>query len=154
MSCATIQLIMKIIIWLAIILSPPFIWFSMIENRNNHVLYIPWDKVQIAWNSPNFTDTMQPRLSGLAGDQKMYYHACKKVWSVVLCGFGYWLSDELGLHRHAMGKTDWPEHFSEHCWPWSYSIGIVYRLGITNQVRNVGISVIWTFRYGSDQSVD
>ena len=43
-------------------------------------------------------------------------------------------------------------YFFEHCWPWSYYIGIICMLGILNQVRNVGISVIrtisliWTLR--------
>ena len=50
-----------------------------------------------------------------------------------------------GLYRLALAKIDGPKYFSEHCWPWSYCIGIVYRLGIINQARNVGISVIRTF---------
>ena len=49
-----------------------------------------------------------------------------------------------GLYRLALAKIDWPKYFSEHCWPWSYCIGIVYSLGIINQARNVGISVIRT----------
>jgi hypothetical protein len=67
----------------------------------------------------------------------------QKVWPIVFYGCGYMLSDELwDLYRLALAKTDWPVYFSERCWPWS---GIVSRIGIINQVRNVGISVIRTF---------
>ena len=41
-------------------------------------------------------------------------------------------------YRLALAKTDWPVYFSEYCWPCSYSVGIVNRLGIINQVRQRG----------------
>jgi hypothetical protein len=62
-----------------------------------------------------------------------------------------------GLHRLALAKTDWPNYLSEYCWPWSYCISIVNRLGIINQAINVGtssyldISLIW---YGSNRPVE
>ena len=61
-----------------------------------------------------------------------------------------------GLYRLALAKTDWPKYFSEHCWPWSYCIGIIYRLGIINQARNIHFSYpdISLLRYGSDRPVD
>ena len=47
--------------------------------------------------------------------------------------------------RLGLSKTGLLYYFSEYCWPWSCCIGIIYRLGIINQVKNVGTSVIWTF---------
>ena len=64
-------------------------------------------------------------------------------WSFVGVVTGWAMS--YGLCRLALAKTGLLEYFSEHCWPWSYCIGIVDRLGIINQVRNVGTSVIRTF---------
>ena len=114
-----------------------------------------WNGSNIQCNL-NYPDLIypEPRLSGLAGDQKIHYHACAEgMANDPVTGW----TMSYGLCRIALAKIDWPELFSEHRWPWSCCIGIVYRLGIINQVRNVGTSVIQTIsltRYGSDQLVD
>ena len=100
--------------------------------------------------------TVQPRLSGprLSGTSIIRTSQRPKNtlprmrrrrdrWSFVGVVIDWAMS--YGLYRLALAKIDWPKYFSEHCWPWSYCIGIVYRLGIINQARNVGISVIRTF---------
>ena len=90
----------------------------------------------------------EPRLSGLARDLQIHYHACTEgvtddlLW--VWLQIERWAMDSTGL---SWPKTDWSKYFSQHCWPWSYCIGIVYWLGIINQARNIGISVIRTFTY-------
>ena len=56
----------------------------------------------------------------------------------------YWMMG-YRLYRLCFSQTWSWVTFSEHCWPWSYCTGIIYRLGIINQVRNVGTSVIRTF---------
>ena len=104
----------------------------------------------------NKMTTVQPRLSGphLSGPsiiqtswrpENTLPRMCRRrgQWSFVGVVTGWTLS--YGLCRLTLGKTGLLDYFSEHCWPWSYCIGIVYRLGIINQVRNVGTSVIWTF---------
>ena len=89
----------------------------------------------------DYPDLVYPdhRLSGLAGD---HYHAyAEGVASDLL-----WVWSQVdGLCRLAMGKIGLLDYFSEHCWPWSYCISIVFRLGIINQMRKVGTSVIRTF---------
>ena len=69
----------------------------------------------------------------------------QKAWPMIFCGCGHRLSDELWTLQTCLGQTGLLDYFSEHCWPWSYCLGIVYRLGIINQVINVGALVIWTF---------
>ena len=86
------------------------------------------------------------RLSGLAGDQKIHYHAYTESMAN---DFYRWKTKlyELWTLQACLGQnwlTKVIVYFSEHYWPWSYYIGVYYRLGILNQVRNVGISIIWT----------
>ena len=121
----------------------------------------PWNIVQQFNFYPKFKGyssfyTVQPRLSGprLSGTSIIRTSLRPKntlprmrrrrdQWSFVGVVIDWAMS--YGLYRLALAKIDWPKYFSEHCWPWSYCIGIVYRLGIINQARNVGISVIRTF---------
>jgi hypothetical protein len=86
---------------------------------------------------------MQRRLCHFFDGQANYLETWKhitahaqKAWPMIFCGCGYRLSDVQAGLGHS------PKYFSEHCWPWSYWIGIVYRLGIINQAKNVGTSVI------------
>ena len=101
------------------------------------------------------SDTVQPRLSGprLSGPSIIrtswrpeYTLPLMRIrrgqWSIVGVVTDWVMN--YGLCRLTLGKTGLLDYFSEHCWPWSCCIGIVYRLGIINQVRNVGTSVIWT----------
>ena len=69
----------------------------------------------------------------------------QKAWPMIFSGCGHRLSDEPTDPGLALAKTGLLEYFSEHYWPRSYCIGIVGRLRIINQVRNVGTSVIRTF---------
>ena len=48
----------------------------------------------------------------------------------------------MSLYDTCLGQNWLTKLLFWNCWPWSYCIGIVYRLGIINQVRNVGTSVI------------
>ena len=76
-------------------------------------------------------------------------------WSFVGVVTGWAMS--YGLCRLALATTGLLDYFSEHCWPWSYCIGIAYRLGIINQVKKVDTSVIRTFHLSSmaaNQPVD
>ena len=74
------------------------------------------------------------------------HRRCER-WSFV-CVVTSWVM-RCGLCRLALGKIVLLDYFSEHCWPWSYCIGIVDRLDIINQVRNVGTSVNQTFHLSS-----
>ena len=98
----------------------------------------------------NYLDLVYPKpwLSRLAGHQKIHYHACAEglandlLWVCVVTGW----TMSYRLYRLALAKTDWPEYFSEYCWPWSYCIGVVYRLGIIIEPgEKFSTSVFWTF---------
>ena len=89
---------------------------------------------------------LEPRLSRLTWHQKRLPHMCRKC--------GYMSSDELWALQALIWTKLIISDLSERCWPWSYCIGIVYRLSTINHVRNLGTSVIQTFRYGSNQLVD
>ena len=52
---------------------------------------------------------------------------------------------KMSLYDTCLGQNWLTKLLFWNCWPWSYCIGIVYRLGIINQVRNVGTPVIWIF---------
>ena len=73
----------------------------------------------------------EPRLSRLAGDQKIHYHTCAEGVASDLCGCGYRLS--YGHYRLYLAKTYWSVYFS--CF----------------LSHNLDISLIW---YDSDQPVD
>ena len=103
--------------------------------------------------------TVQPRLSGprLSGTSIIrtshrplpHMRRRRDRWSFVGVVIDWVMS-----YRLALAKIDWPKYFSEHCWPWLYCIGIVYRLGIINQCRHFSYPDISLIRYGSDRPVD
>ena len=92
--------------------------------------------------------TVQPRLSGprLSGTSIIrtshrplpHMRRRRDRWSFVDVVIDWAMS--YGLYRLALAEIDWP---------WSYCIGIVRRLGIINQTKNVGISVIRIFHLSS-----
>ena len=65
---------------------------------------------------------------------------------MIFCRCGHGLSNELRTLQTCLGKICLLDYFSEHCWQWLYCIGIIYRLDIINHVKNIGTSVIRTFR--------
>ena len=100
--------------------------------------------------------TVQPRLSGprLSGpsiirtswrpeNALLCMRRRRGQWSFVGV-VTYWVM-RYGPCRLGLGKTGILDYFSEYCWPWSYCVGIAYRLGIINQVKKVGTLVIRTF---------
>ena len=93
------------------------------------------------------TSIIRTSLIQTSGDQKIHYTThVQKAWPMIFRGCGHRLSDELLTDSVDLPWTKLTDQlFSEHCWPWSCGIGIVYRLGIINQVRNIGTSVIRTF---------
>ena len=94
-----------------------------------------------------------PHLSWLAGHHaEIYYYACAEgmtddlLWVWLHVEWWATVSTDLKLPQ-------WPVYFSEHCWPWSYSTGIVYILG-GKKCRHFSYLDILFIRYGSDQPVD
>ena len=86
-----------------------------------------------------------PTLDYLDQLENITTHA-QKARPMIFCRCGHGLSNEWRTLQTCLGKTCLLDHFSEHCWQWLYCIGIIYRLDIINHVKNIGTSVIRTFR--------
>ena len=111
----------------------------------------------------NVAYTVQPRLSGphlsrLSIIQTNWrplphMHRRRGQWSFVGVVTS-WVMTIYGLCRLSLGKTGLLDYFSEHCWPWSYCIGIVYGLGIINQVRNHFTYLAWQWSACGQRGLD
>ena len=124
-----------------------------------HIEYTVLKPIQCNLDYQDFI-SLEPRLSRLAGDQQIHYYACTEGVANDICGCGDKMSSELDSAPDLPGLKltdkctflDTAGH--DHT---MLLVGIFYRLGIINQVRNVGTSVIQTvslIQYGSYQLLD
>ena len=90
--------------------------------------------------------------------QRPHYHACAEgVTDDLFVGVVIDWAMSYGLYRLALAKIDLPKYFSEHCWPWSCWIGIVYTARYHKpgeKCRHFSYLDISLIRYGSNRPVD
>ena len=111
--------------------------------------------------------TVQPHLSGPHLSRTSIIQTSWRPANTLLCihrrcgQWWMWLHVEQWARQYcwlAWAKTDWSVNFSEHCChEQAIIIGIIYRIGIINQMGNVGLPVIQTISliwYGSNQPMD
>ena len=120
------------------------------------------DHVKIIQCNLDYLDHVYPEpswLSGQAGDQKIHHHAMHRrygQWSFVgvVTGWVMSYSKSTLVLTHPWLRSlltclgqNWLTRalFWILRWPLSYCMGIIYSLGIINQVKNVGTSVIQTY---------
>ena len=125
-------------------------------------LEIPWGSrnvlpstQQLYGDTPMMTriGTVQPWLSGPRLSGTSIIRTCSRPANTLVrmrsgCGQWYWRGVATverwawQFYRVVLAKTGWPVYLYDCYWLWSCYMFIIYRLGIINQVRKAGTSVI------------